>query len=88
MPKARLAPVKPFWVRHKDVVQFGYTPGCKGCQAARAGARQQAPDEMCRTRTLNELMKTAEGKERIVTDGGMKQDNRARVEMDASDSQD
>ena len=33
-PQARPVPVMPFRVRHKDVLQFGYTPGCKGCRAA------------------------------------------------------
>ena len=38
-PQATLALVMPFWVRHKDIVQFGYTPGCRGCRAARANSR-------------------------------------------------
>ena len=31
--RARLVLVMPIWVRHKDIVQFGYTPGCKECRA-------------------------------------------------------
>ena len=32
--QAKPMPVMPFRVRHKDIVQFGHTPGCKGCRAA------------------------------------------------------
>ena len=48
-PQARPVPVMPFRLRHKDIVQFGYTPECKGCRAARAGTSLQAHEEMCRT---------------------------------------
>ena len=43
-------------VRNEDIAQYGYTSGCKRCGAARAGKRQQAHDEACRTTTLQELM--------------------------------
>ena len=45
-----------FRVTHHDIVRFGYTSGCKGCRAARVGARQQAHDEGCRARKLRELI--------------------------------
>ena len=31
-PQARPPVVTPFPVRHKDIVEFGYTPGCKGVE--------------------------------------------------------
>ena len=40
-PQARPLSVMSFRVRHKDILQVGYTQGCK----ARAGATQQAHDE-------------------------------------------
>ena len=57
-------PVIPFSMRIKNVAQYGYTQGCKGCRA-RAGNGQQAHDEACRTRIMQELMKTAEDRNRI-----------------------
>ena len=74
----------PFRVRHNDTVQLG----CKGCRAARAGTKQQAHDEMCRTGILNEIMRIVEGQGRIDRDEEMRQDKRARVEMDAGDGHD
>ena len=53
-----------------------------------ARTRQQAHDEMCRTRMLNELMKTVDGKDRIDKDEEMRQDKRARVNMVAGDGHD
>ena len=72
----------------KDIVQFGYTPGCKGCRATRAGTREEAHDEMCRTRILSELTRTAQGKDRTDRDEDMRQDKRARVEMHTGDGHD
>ena len=46
---------------------------------------QQSHDEMCRTRILTERMRIAEGKDRIDRDEEMRQDKRARVEMDTDD---
>ena len=43
---------------------------------------------MCRTRKLNELATTAEGRDRLDRDGEMRQDKRARDEMDAGDGHD
>ena len=57
-PQARPVLVMPFRVRHKDIVQL---------------TQQQAHDEMCRTRRLSELMRTAEGKDRIDQDEEMRQ---------------
>ena len=75
----------PFPVRNKDIAQLRHMPGCRGCRAARAGTRQHAHDEVGRTRILNELMKTANGKNRIDKDEEMRQDKRARIDMDAGD---
>ena len=44
--------------------------------------------EMCRTRRLNDIMRIAEGRHRIDRDEEMRQDKRARVEMDAGDGHD
>ena len=75
-------------MRHKDIVQFGYTPGCKGCRAPGAATRQQAHDEMCRTRISDELMRTAEGRDRTDRDEEMGQDKRAHVKMDVAEGHD
>ena len=83
-PQARPVFVVPICVRHWDIVQFGYTPGCR---TARAGTRQ-ALDLLSRTRILNELMRTAEGKDRFDRDEEIRKGKRARVEMDVSDGHD
>ena len=57
-PQARPVLVMPFWVRHKNIVQL---------------TQQQAHDEMCRMRMFSELMRTAEGKDRIDQDEEMRQ---------------
>ena len=74
----------PCLVRHKDIVQFG----CKGVETQKQEPGPQAHDEMWRTRTLNELMRTAEGKDRNERAEEMRQDKRARAEMDAGDGHD
>ena len=81
--QARSILVIPFPVRNKDIVQRGNTPGCKGCRAARAGIRQQAHDKIGRTQILNELMRTANGKNRIDKDEETRQDKRARIDRAA-----
>ena len=76
----------PFRVKNKDIAQNGYTPGCKEFRAARAGTRQQAHDEACRARILEELIKTAECRNRTEAEDEMTQNKRARVEADAQDN--
>ena len=44
--------------------------------------------KMCRTRILNELVRTVEGRDRTDRDEEMRQDKTARFEMDASDGRD
>ena len=66
----------------------GTRQDAKGCRAARARAWQQARDEMCRTRILNDLTRTAQGGDRIDKDEEMRPDMRARVEMDVGDGHD
>lgn len=47
--------VLPFAVRLQDVQTHGFTAGCKGCTAARAGARAQTHSEECRRRIMQVL---------------------------------
>ena len=84
-PQIKPIPVMPFRVRNKGIAQYGYTPECKGCRAARAGIRQQVHDEASRTRKMQELKKTAEGRKRMETDEDMRQNKRTRIEARAND---
>ena len=50
-----------------------------------AGTRQQAHDEACRRRMLQELMKTAASRSRIETDDERRHNKKARVESSVND---
>ena len=79
-PQAKPPGVQSFRVTHKDIVNYGYTPGCRGCRAARAGGRQQGHDDACRRRIMDELIKTTEGKKRVELDEETRKEKKARLD--------
>ena len=63
--EAFVAPRK-LMIKKQDAEQFGATPGCAGCRAAREGRWQQHSSE-CRARLEGEIGKQARGAERLST---------------------
>ena len=60
-----------FYIKRKDVIQYGATPGCRGCEAALRGEEvSRNHTEECRDRITGEIEKaeaerTRKVKERI-----------------------
>lgn len=63
-PDAPLA----FAVRREDLVQLGFTTGCKGCRATRTGGTQQMHGAHFHEQVMSEIMKTATSQARIEED--------------------
>ena len=70
-PPVQDGPVpRQLYINKGMLTKYGYTGGCPGCDAARAGKRAVAHNQICRDRISAELEKTESGKKRIkdVTD--------------------
>eukprot|EP00973_Karenia_brevis_P032016 4418358-Karenia_brevis.AAC.1 len=53
------------YFRKTDFREYGYLPGCPGCDAARLGGPARNHSQACRDRIKKELEKTEEGKRRL-----------------------
>jgi len=53
------------YLKKKDFIKPGYTPGCEGCVRIRDNRERRAHTSACIERMKEELMKTEEGKERL-----------------------
>ena len=51
---------RPFSIQRRDLVNFGYTPGCPGCYAAANDKKYRPHTGECRRR-LEEAMTTDDG---------------------------
>lgn len=49
----------------KDFMKYGYSQNCPGCRALRSKKAAQNHSEACRTRIIEELERTQEGRDRI-----------------------
>ena len=51
--------------RDVELKQFGFTPGCDGCDRARMGLSYRAHSSVCKARIMEELAKTEEGRKKV-----------------------
>ena len=80
------APVpRRVYIKKFDLELPGYTTGCQNCDSlARDQTSCKNHSDRCRTRPMEEIAKTDEGKERIA-EVGLRQDPYAAKEVDKSD---
>ena len=67
-PAPAAGPIIPRRMRIKpsDLIKFGYTVGCPGCEALQSGSQERRNHiEACRTRIEKELEDSEEGRERL-----------------------
>ena len=51
--------------RDVELEEYGYTPGCDGCEAAQLGLSHKHHSMACKKRIRDEMMKTPEGKKKV-----------------------
>ena len=61
------ASYRRLYIRHQDLVLFGWTDGCAACEHMRRRVSRTGilHSEACRSRIMSELEKTSDGKERL-----------------------
>ena len=52
-------------IGRKDLDEYGFSVGCQGCDASKAGTAPRAHTEACRERLMEALRNTDDGKKRI-----------------------
>ena len=65
IPKMDTPVPRRMQINRKDLDEYGYTDGCAGCQATRAGLPRRLHSEACRNRLMEALRETPEGQRRI-----------------------
>ena len=75
---------RPFKITRKDLVNYGYTPGCPGCQAAANDLRQRTHTMTCRQRLEKAMMGDEFGANRI-KDARARQDAYLEQQVRAAD---
>ena len=63
--KEASADPRRFRILKQDIDRVGYSDGCVGCSALRAGKAAQRHSEYCRRRVQEELKGTEEGRQRL-----------------------
>lgn len=77
---------RAFYVQRKDVNLYGYSEGCKGCEAIKLGKRAIAHSSSCRQRIFDEVKKSDEKMrtERHVERVSSRLEKRLEIEAEAS----
>ena len=55
---------RPFSIQRRDLINFGYTPGCPGCYASANDRRYKPPTNACRQNVEKAMMKNYLGNNR------------------------
>ena len=63
--KRRYEPRGIYIRRNVELREFGYTPGCDGCDAARMELSHKHHSSACKARIREEMMKTEEGRRKV-----------------------
>ena len=66
-PERRQSDKRPpsLYIKKADLIKYGYTKGCKGCNAARGNLRAVGHSEACRIRIEQAIAQDAEDRDRI-----------------------
>ena len=69
-PEVPEAVAKNIYIRKADIVKYGETPGCLGCQCIALGKPSQSHTAACRDKIESCLRETDEGKEKLAKADG------------------